>query len=124
MSNSLGGNRGCLGTPARTSGLSSTKGMVREGSVKVSYSQFYSYTNDNSSNRVVTTKYHQITFVWKKETPIGKNILGAQNMCGGRDSAGWGRDRVGGHKYTPLYENGTKKTQNKLMETTEILHKK
>ena len=29
-----------------------------------------------------------------------------------------GRDRVGGHEYTPLYGNGIKKTQNKSMETT------
>ena len=38
-------------------------------------------------------------------------------MCGGgRDRVG-GMDRVGARKYTPLYENGIKKTQNKLMET-------
>ena len=29
-----------------------------------------------------------------------------------------GRDRVEGRKYTPLYENDIKKTQNKSMETT------
>ena len=30
-----------------------------------------------------------------------------------------GRDRVGARKYTPLYKNGIKKTQNKSMETTD-----
>ena len=37
MSNSQGGNLGCSVTPARTSGLSSTQGMVRERAVKVSH---------------------------------------------------------------------------------------
>ena len=31
-----------------------------------------------------------------------------------------GKDRVGGHKYTPLYKKGIKKTQNKSMETTSF----
>ena len=39
-------------------------------------------------------------------------------MCGGRDSVGSGRDRVGGREYTSLYEKGIKKTLNKSMETT------
>ena len=34
---------------------------------------------------------------------------------------GGGRDRVGGRKYTPLYGNGIKKTQNKSVETTPII---
>ena len=41
VSNSQGKNLGRLVTPARTSGLSSTQGMVRERAVKVSCSQSY-----------------------------------------------------------------------------------
>ena len=36
--------------------------------------------------------------------------MGAQNICGGSD-------RVGGREYTPLYEKGIKKAQNKSMKT-------
>ena len=39
--NSQGSNLGCLVTHARSSGLSSTQGMVRDRAIKVSYSQSY-----------------------------------------------------------------------------------
>ena len=54
VSNSQGGTLGCLVAPARTSGLSSTQGMVRERAVKVSgLPVSLTNTNDNSTNRVV-----------------------------------------------------------------------
>ena len=32
---------------------------------------------------------------------------------------GWGRDRVGGRFYTPLYQNGIKEVRIKSTETTK-----
>ena len=53
VSNSQGRNLGHSVIPARTSGLSSTEGMVREKAVKFTASLIN--TNDNSSNRLLTT---------------------------------------------------------------------
>ena len=44
--------------------------------------------------------------------------LSIKNTLGTQDVGGVGRDRVGARKYTPLYKNGIKKTQNKSMEPT------
>ena len=51
-----------------------------------------------------------------------KRIPWALKICvgGGIVLVGGGRDRVGGCKYTPLYENGIKKTQNKSLKTTRV----